>query len=88
MDSFKADFLKHYLTFGLGSMPKSEIDALVMHLLDTYGQDVSGPMANDSNQLVSEKLRTPVARVKKLSYEAALKFGGRAEDRSIRDLHG
>jgi hypothetical protein len=36
---FKKDFLENYLKFGLGSMAKSDIDALVMHLIDMYGTD-------------------------------------------------
>lgn len=78
--SFTADFLVDYLKFGLGSMPKADIDALVMALLDKYGDGLSGPMASLSNQTVSERLRTPVSKVKKLRYEAGLKFGGRVED--------
>jgi hypothetical protein len=54
-----------------------------MALLDRYGYDGSGPMAALSNQTVSERLRTPVTRVKKLRYEAGLKFGGRVEDQAM-----
>lgn len=80
-DSFESEFLDSYLKFGLGSMPKAEIDALVMSLLDRYGYGGSPPLARLSNQVVSERLRTPVAKVKKLRYDAALKFGGgRVED--------
>jgi alpha-D-ribose 1-methylphosphonate 5-triphosphate synthase subunit PhnH len=81
--SFSEDFLDNYLKFGLGSMPRADIDALVMHLLDRYGYDGCQPMAPLSNQTVSERLRTPVAKVKKLRYEAALKFGGRVEDQAM-----
>lgn len=81
-NSFAKDFLESYLKLGLGSMPKTDIDALVMALLDRYGHDGSGPMSTLSNQTVSERLRTPVAKVKKLRYEAALKFGGRVEDQA------
>ncbi|WP_259730146.1 MULTISPECIES: hypothetical protein [Synechococcales] len=81
--SFAAEFLENYLKFGLGSMPRADIDALVMHLLDRYGLDGSLPMATLSNQTVSERLRTPVAKVKRLRYEAALKFGGRVEDQAM-----
>ena len=77
---FKTDFLNNYLTFGLGSMPKSDIDALVMHLLDAHGVDDSGPMVSMSNQTVSERLKTPVSKVKKMRYDAALKFGGEIEE--------
>lgn len=81
MSAFEKEFLSHYLRYGVGSMPKSEIDALVMHLLDTYGLEGS-PLAIYSNQTVSERLKTPVAKIKKLRYEAALKFGGRIEDQA------
>jgi alpha-D-ribose 1-methylphosphonate 5-triphosphate synthase subunit PhnH len=82
-DTFASDFLENYLKFGLGSMPKTDIDALVMALIDRYGQGSSGPMASLSNQTVSERLRTPVAKIKKLRYDAALKFGGRVEDQAM-----
>lgn len=83
MSKFEQEFLESYLKFGLGSMPKSDIDALVMHLLDRYGLDGSEALANHGNQTVSERLKTPVSRVKKLRYDAALKFGGRIEDQAM-----
>jgi hypothetical protein len=83
LNSFAREFLENYLKFGLGSMSKADTDALVMALLDRYGYDGSGPMAALSNQTVSERLRTPVTRVKKLRYEAGLKFGGRVEDQAM-----
>ncbi|KAB2887614.1 MAG: hypothetical protein F9K32_19320 [Desulfobulbaceae bacterium] len=83
MSDFKKVFLENYLKFGLGSMPKSDTDALVMHLLDVYGPNGSGPLATLSNQTVSERLKTPVSKIKKLRYDAALKFGGRIEDQAM-----
>lgn len=74
-NSFESEFLKQYLALGLGSMPKSDIDALVMHLLDRYGLDGSPPLALESNQTVSERLRAPAVKIRKLRYDAALKFG-------------
>lgn len=62
------------MKFGLGSMPKADIDALVMYLLDKYGGAGKPALACYSNQIVSERLKTPVAKIKKLRYEAALKF--------------
>ena len=55
MDKFASDFLKNYLRFGLGSMPKSDIDALVMHLIDLYGCNGLGPTGSLGNQEVSER---------------------------------
>ncbi|MBD7977791.1 hypothetical protein [Serpens gallinarum] len=83
MSGFEDEFLEHYLQLGLGSMPKADIDALVMHLLHRYGLHGSGPLANYGNQAVSERLKTPVNKIKKLRYEAALKFGGRIEDQAM-----
>jgi hypothetical protein len=83
MSDFEKIFLENYLKFGLGSMPKSDIDALVMYLLDAYGPNGSGPLATLSNQTVSERLKTPASKVKKLRYDAALKFGGRIEDQAM-----
>ena len=83
MSNFENEFLENYLRFGLGSMPKSDIDALVMHLIDKYGAHGGGPMGGYSNQTVSERLKTPVTKIKKLRYDAALKFGGRIEDQAI-----
>lgn len=74
--AFGKEFLEAYLKLGLGSMTKSDIDALVMWLLDRHGYNGSGPLSAYSNQTISERLRTPVAKVKKLRYESALKFGG------------
>lgn len=82
MNNFENGFLDNYLKFGLGSMTKSDVDALVMHLLDLHGLDGS-PLAIYSNQTVSERLKTPVSKIKKLRYEAALKFGGRIEDQAM-----
>jgi hypothetical protein len=79
---FESEFLENYLKFGLGSMPKCDVDALVMALLDKHGIGESGPMASLSNQTVSERLRTPVAKVRKLRYDGALKFGGSVEDQA------
>lgn len=80
MTAFEDEFLRHYLRLGLGSMPKGDIDALVMALLEKHGINGSGPLTQMSNQALSEKLRTPVSRVKRLRYDAALKFGADIED--------
>jgi len=80
MSNFKEEFLNNYLKFGLGSMPKSDIDALVMHLIDKYGSNTVTAQAIYSNQQVSQNLKTPVTKIKKLRYDAALKFGGKVED--------
>ena len=52
--SFESEFLDNYLKFGLGSMPKADVDALVMYLLDRHGYAGSPPLARLGNQIVSE----------------------------------
>lgn len=76
MSGFKEEFLDHYSRFGLGSMPKADIDALVMHLLEKYGYGDSISFGEAPNQELSERFRTPVSKVKLLRYQAALKFAG------------
>jgi len=80
MSNFKEEFLDNYLQFGLGSMPKSDIDALVMHLIDKYGANHVSAQAIYPNQQVSQNLKTPVSKIKTLRYNAALKFGAKVED--------
>ena len=86
MSQFETEFLDSCLKLGLASMPKTDIDALVMFLLDKHGLRCSRPLARLSNQQASELLKTPVAKIKKLRYEAALKFGGRPEDQAMGKL--
>ncbi len=85
--SFKEIFLEHYLEHGLGSLSKSDIDALVMHLLDIYGWKDVKSFADLPNQIASVKLKTPISKIKKLRYEAALKFGSVEEtEKKCRNL--
>ncbi len=89
-DNFAREFLRHYLKNGIGSMPKSDIDALVMHLLDQYVDEQGRPLGRVSNQIASERLRAPLAKIKRLRYEGCLKFSGNPEnegrDRFLRQI--
>ena len=78
--TFANEFLKHYLKGGIGAMSKSDIDALVMFLLDKHASENGSPLGRFPNQIASERLRAPLTRIKKLRYEGSLKFGGRPED--------
>ena len=82
--SFANDFLKHYLKGGMAAMSKSDVDALVMHLLDLYTGEHGHPLGSFPNQVASERLRTPLSKIKRLRYEAGLKYGGRPEDEARR----
>ena len=86
-ESFQSEFLKHYLTFGIGALGKRDTDALVMYLLDKYGLPGAGPLHKYSNQDASVLLRAPVSRIKQLRYESGLKYGeGRIEDQALARL--
>jgi len=82
--SFAREFLNHYLKNGMGSMSKSDIDALVMHLLDIHAGEQGRPLGAYPNQVASERLRVPLSKIKRLRYEAGLKYGGRPEDEARR----
>lgn len=83
-EKFADEFLRHYLMNGMGSLSKSDVDALVMHLLDKYVHVNGMPLQQKSNQALSETLRTPLTKVKRLRYEAGLKFGGRVAEEAER----
>lgn len=85
-ENFKSEFLKHYLSVGIGALSKKDTDALVMHLLDKYGHDGSMPLYKYPNQEVSALLKAPAAKIKQLRYEAGLKYGGRVEDQAMARL--
>lgn len=55
---------------GLGSMPKTELDALLLHLIEEHSN------AAMSNSELALLMRAPVARIKRLRHEAVLRFGG------------
>lgn len=82
--SFASEFLEHYLRNGIGSISKSDTDSLVMYLLDKYSHQGGIALQSFSNQVVSETLRAPLSKIKRLRYEAGLKYGGRAEDEAQR----
>lgn len=66
---FVEQFLSEYLKEGFGSLPKREVDILVMNLLLNLGE-----LAGESNQDLSIRLRATESKVKRLRYEARLKY--------------
>ena len=66
---FVNDFLNEYLSNGIGSKNKREIDILVMSLLMNYGG-----LATKGNQELSILLQAPESKIKGLRYEARLKY--------------
>lgn len=66
---FAERFLELYLSNGLGSLPKSEVDLYVFYLL-TQTSDYK----NKSNYQLSNLLKVPESRIKSLRLNSALKY--------------
>ncbi|WDG10205.1 hypothetical protein PUN50_22785 [Vibrio campbellii] len=68
-DDFVDTFLEHYLDRGFGSLSKSEIDTLVMHLLMQHSD-----LKHKSNYELSLDLQITEARIKSIKHKAKLQF--------------
>ena len=68
-EAFGKDFIEEYLSRGLGALGKRDIDILVMHLLETYGNT-----RMKGNQDLSIDLQTDVSTIKLLRYKAKLRY--------------
>jgi hypothetical protein len=68
-DALGKDFIEEYLSRGLGALGKRDIDILVMHLLETYGDT-----RMKGNQDLSVDLQTDVSTIKLLRYKAKLRY--------------
>lgn len=68
-EEFVEQFLNEYLKEGFSSLPKREVDILVMNLLLNMGD-----LAGESNQDLSVRLRATESKIKRLRYEARLKY--------------
>jgi len=66
---FAEQFVERYLAQGFGSLPKSEIDLLVFHLLTK-----THAYRGKSNYEISSLLKIPESRVKTLRMNSALKY--------------
>jgi hypothetical protein len=66
---FGETFIPRYLANGFGSMPKSEIDLIVFHLLTQTGE-----YRQKSNYELATQLKIPESRVKTLRLNSALKY--------------
>ena len=67
--TFLDEFLPKYLASGFGSMPKSEVDLLIFHLL-THTSDYRGK----TNYELAGLLKVPESRIKTLRLNSALKY--------------
>lgn len=79
VNGFACDFKKYYLDKGFGTMNKNDFEVLFFYLLQTYG-DLQGR----SNFSLAKELEVSEAKIKRLSYEADLKYKKESDD----DLRG
>ena len=66
---FANDFEKYYLNRGFGTMNKNDFEVLFFYLMQTYGD-----LGEKSNFALAKELEISEARVKRLAYEADLKY--------------
>ena len=74
------DFIDDYLKRGFGSMNKNDFEVMIMNEL------LQGEYRNMKNYEISRKLMIPESKVKRLRYEASLKYGKKDEDLLINFL--
>ena len=66
---FANDFEKYYLNRGFGTMNKNDFEVLFFYLMQTYGD-----LGDKSHFALAKELEISEARVKRLAYEADLKY--------------
>jgi len=73
--AFVDELLDNYLSRGFGSLSKSELDTLMMHLLIKHGDG-----ADKANHELSLELQITESRLKNLRYQARLKYASDHDD--------
>ena len=74
-----ADAIKEYLNHGFGSMTKNDFEVWIFHQL------LCGELKGNTNREISIALRIPDTKVKRLRYEADLKWGSPGDDSAYHD---
>ena len=74
-----ADIIDEYLKRGFGSMTKNDFEVWIFHQL------LCGKLKGKTNREISIELRIPDTKVKRLRYEADLKWGSPADDAAYHD---
>lgn len=74
-NEFATEFIRRYSQRGFGSMNKNEFELMIFDLLRKYGN------LKGSNFKISTILQIPESKVKRLIYEADLKYNQYDEDR-------
>jgi len=69
-ENFSKDFIERYSKAGFGSMNKNDFEVLIFDLLRRYGN-----LKDKTNYQASILLQIPESKIKRLTYEADLKYG-------------
>lgn len=71
------EFIKEYLDRGFGSMNKNDFEVCIFHWLLNNDDNCKGK----SDFVISQYLKIPVSKVKRLRYEASLKYEDKSDYR-------
>lgn len=74
-EEFAKEFISRYSKVGFGSMNKNDFEVMIYDLLKKYGN-----LSGKSNYDISLELQITESKVKKLSYEAELKYNDHNDD--------
>lgn len=80
-EEFAKEFISRYSKVGFGSMNKNDFEVMIFDLLKKHGNLIS-----KSNYEISLELQITESKVKKLSYEAELKYNEHNEDTFKKDF--
>ena len=77
-----ANAIQEYLNRGFGSMTKNDFEVWIFHQL------LCGELKGKTNREISVELRIPDSKVKRLRYEADLKWGNPTDDAAYHEALG
>lgn len=80
-EKFSKDFIDLYSRSGFGSMNKNDFEVLIYDLLKRYGN-----LKEKTNYQASILLQIPESKIKRLAYEADLKYGNIQEEDITKDF--
>ena len=79
---FASLFLERYFSRGFGSMTKNDIEVMIFDLMTRYGS-----ISTQSNFDISCLLKIPEAKVKRLRYEASIRYGNHDVNKFKEDFY-
>jgi hypothetical protein len=74
-ENFSKEFIERYSKAGFGSMNKNDFEVMIYDLLRRYGN-----LKDKTNYQASILLQIPESKIKRLAYEADLKYGNYQQD--------